>query len=133
LSPFSSPVGGVVGQEESIFMSLSERARFCYHKEAHQNRLLFSLFCLKMKAHSIFKILWYKNKHPRLWRVPKTLVQLIAIHHHQNPSRSSKSDYASRKCKISSESNLKLRKISQCFLTKLQKEGQVMIGHLVKS
>jgi hypothetical protein len=70
------------------------------------------------------------KEHLTWWRVPKTLLKLTAIHHHQNPSRSSESDSASSKGKIISESNSKLSKISQHLLTKLQKARQIMIGTL---
>jgi len=62
--------------------------------------------------------------------VPKTSVKLTAVHHHQNPLRSSKSDSACIKCKTISESNSELRKISQHSLTKLQNGGQVKIRTL---
>lgn len=62
--------------------------------------------------------------------VPITSVKLIAVQHHQNPLRSSKSDSACIKCKTISESNSELRKISQHSLTKLQNEGQVTIRTL---
>ena len=62
--------------------------------------------------------------------MPKTSVKLTAVHHHQNPLRSSKSDSSCIKCKTISESNSELRKISQHSLTKLQNEVQEMIRTL---